>query len=687
MKADASGDVPVPTAKQLRQLEKRERRKKYADLAIQGTNNSSITSKRSVEKLYLTKLGTNRNVDPSKEDIEYFKYFVSKPFRRSPCINRGYWLRIHAIKSRIDCILAQTRGAVCIVNLGCGYDPLPFQLLDPENVDNVRHGGRLSFIDLDYNDLIHNKIGIICRATELVKIVGQYKGAEGALHHFEAGKYMMASCDMNDQIAFKSVLKRADLDHPEIVKIFIAEVSLAYMEGRKADEIVSSCSAFPNSHFLMLEQLLPAGPHEAFSRQMLRHFIKNDSPLQTVTTYPTLAAQKERFETLGFPTVNHGSMFDLWNTVDENVRRQIEDVEVFDELEEFLLFCHHYMICHGTNSAINIFPKLLKPSFGVFSEVLKLRMNFLSSPSSAEGFWRRKFGASAVVGNKMIYAAGCSNARRNDISSYSFLSRSWTDVTPEAKLAPRMCHTLTALSERLAVMIGGRGGPSKPCSEVWLLKEDENDGWHWIKRKDLPEERFRHEACALNAHQMLIYGGVTEGPVALIYDLNDDMFYDTKIDDILPKLISPGFAYDPVQQVGAIVGGQRSNGEISDELIVFECNPARKQVFVKATFKNSYFSRFGSKALFVSSQKVLIGGGVSPWVLFDHLTTFIEVNIATGSVALVEIPPLIWKDDAPMLVGFEMQKDPTGRVLVFGGGAVCYGFGAVWNRALSLDIT
>jgi tRNA wybutosine-synthesizing protein 4 len=42
------------------------------------TNNSSIVSKRSVERLYFP------------NELHFFRYFVKKPQRRSPLINRGY---------------------------------------------------------------------------------------------------------------------------------------------------------------------------------------------------------------------------------------------------------------------------------------------------------------------------------------------------------------------------------------------------------------------------------------------------------------------------------------------------------------------------------------------------------------------------------------------------------------------
>lgn len=78
------------------------------DESIIGTNNSSIVSKRSVERLY--------NPEP-----HFFRYFVKKPQRRSPLINRGYWLRMHAIDQVVHSFLNEpSEKTKLIVNLGCG---------------------------------------------------------------------------------------------------------------------------------------------------------------------------------------------------------------------------------------------------------------------------------------------------------------------------------------------------------------------------------------------------------------------------------------------------------------------------------------------------------------------------------------------------------------------------------------
>nr|POF03519.1 trna wybutosine-synthesizing protein 4 [Quercus suber] len=79
------------------------------DAFIMDTNNSSIVSKRSVEKLYYGR------------EPEYFRYFVNKFKRRSPLINRGYWLRMKAVEHTVTRFLAEkTTKRKLIINLGCG---------------------------------------------------------------------------------------------------------------------------------------------------------------------------------------------------------------------------------------------------------------------------------------------------------------------------------------------------------------------------------------------------------------------------------------------------------------------------------------------------------------------------------------------------------------------------------------
>lgn len=78
-------------------------------LTLEQTNNSSIASKRSVEMTYYPQ-------------PHFFRYFVKKPQRRSPIINRGYWLRMYAMAETVRQFVekAPVDKPKFILNLGCG---------------------------------------------------------------------------------------------------------------------------------------------------------------------------------------------------------------------------------------------------------------------------------------------------------------------------------------------------------------------------------------------------------------------------------------------------------------------------------------------------------------------------------------------------------------------------------------
>lgn len=79
------------------------------DDLIMDTNSSSIISKRSVEKLYYP------------NEPQYSRYFVKEFQRRSPLINRGYWLRMKAVDTVVRQFLEQDSGKrKVVINLGCG---------------------------------------------------------------------------------------------------------------------------------------------------------------------------------------------------------------------------------------------------------------------------------------------------------------------------------------------------------------------------------------------------------------------------------------------------------------------------------------------------------------------------------------------------------------------------------------
>lgn len=669
------------TPRQKKQLEKQERRKKYADLAIQGTNSSSITSKRSVERFYLPHLDMNRNIKDGEPNIQYFKYFVPKAPRRSPCMHRGYWLRLHAIRTRLESILEDSDSNVQIVNLGCGFDPLAFQLLDHENIDSHKFAERFSFLDVDYSDLNAHKVRIIRNEQTLLNIVGPETTNEAEKKDsFSSAKFQVASCNLNDTEGFKKLLSSDKVHDSKTVKVFIAEMSLEYMKPVLADAIIDICSKIENSHFLILEQVMPAHEHEPFARQMLKHFVKNDSPLQTVLKYHTIKSQIQRFQSLGFPYVNAGNLLQLWESVDDKLKQQVESIESFDELEEFHLVGQHYVLCHAVNTEFD-FKEPYK--FVAPEPTENVESNDAITIEMVGNDINRRFGACRLQDGSLVYLDGANPARLDEIITVDTQTGEFNTVATVEPPAGRMCHTVNSITDNMTIMIGGRKAPGQVFAESWILDHSTNK---WAVGPFLKEQRFRHSSCPLPDGNTLVFGGDTKDKPFVIYNAKTNAFDECVVEgyDLRP-LVSPTICYHADSNIGAITGGgYDSNHKVLDKITIFKYEQGK--IIMGKQFTHPLFQRYGAQSMFLSSTELLLVGGTSSKMVFGQDTSIVTVNIDTEQTRTVTIPDAVWVDQELCLVGSSLQSLPyTRSAVVVAGGATCYGFGSISNTTFNIN--
>lgn len=650
--------MPELSAKQLerqqKKVEKDKRKKQYQDITIQGTNDYSIVSKRSVEKLYSPL---------SASTPHYFQHFVKKPSRRSPCINRGYWTRMQAIKRSTFQIIQNSlkqNKKIVIINLGAGYDPLAFQYLDPVHVENKEHIGKLSFIDVDYPDLNKIKIQMIKNSPELCEIVGQELPKDFTGVDFKTENYTALSCNLKDIELFQKQLKYLNLDDDNITKIYIAEVSIAYMLPEFADPVINATSKLSNSHFLLLEQILPQGEFQPFARAMLFHFSKLNSPLNSVRTYPTIPRQIERFKQQGYSNIKAQDLFQFWESLPVSTKREIEQVELFDEWEEFVLFGQHYLILHATNTDFQLFQqKSLTDEFQVEKDCV-MTFGHTQQPEL-----ERKFlSACCDINNENILAHGGSfNNRLNSILSLKQLK------VHQHVVSPRMTHTLSPLMENSFLLIGGRNSPKNPLRDCWVLNGSSSGTYEWKQTAELPAPRTRHCAVNIGNEQVLVYGGNFNSAPFLMY--SRDNFIELKSDFISKK--SSAMAYNG--EFGVIIGGMDSNLDFTDTLHTFKV--VDNEVKVDLVLSDPLLSRYGAKCGFISQNEIVLAGGVNNLTSLGQENSIIKINLLSKEITKCKIPTEIWTK-FPMLVGFDLVDYKNALVLI-GGGAVCYSFGSVWN--------
>jgi tRNA wybutosine-synthesizing protein 4 len=109
-----------------------------------------------------------------------------------------------------------------VVNLGCGYDPLPFAY--------IASGASAMFVDVDYPDLIRHKEKIIQQTPALIDCVEAAR-IEGS-GEIASQSYRLVGCDLTDLSSLDEKLHalQSDLNNTDI--LFITEVAITYMVHR-----------------------------------------------------------------------------------------------------------------------------------------------------------------------------------------------------------------------------------------------------------------------------------------------------------------------------------------------------------------------------------------------------------------------------------------------------------------------
>lgn len=646
---------------------------------IIGTNDYSIVSKRSVEKLYLS------------DEPEFLRPFVSKFKRRAPLINRGYWLRMkaieHVVKQFLEHPLGDARGKA-VVNLGCGYDALPFRMRwkYPTLCQDVK------FIDVDYPQLIEKKVHLLRAHNFYNTNAGGGDGhhpirnKDSALFYAEGDEYSAIGCDLEDLDCLKDLF-----DEPIgnlTIGLFVAEVSATYMPTSAAEALLKWTRSFGNSRFCLLEQFLPDGPDHPFAKTMLDHFAKS-APLKSILRYPSLEAQKKRFLDAGWSRVRARNLWGIWQDpgfLTDEERRAINSVEPFDEWEELALFAGHYLLLvASTDDAVDVDRSIASSKQGSGSSSIpgwpSIPANLLYT-DLPRGHGLRRFGAVCRLDHSTAAFHGgqtCSTRQKPaDIYSRSTQSVVWT-YPPESFTG----HTITQTGPNKTLVVGGRTSPGRASSKCWISGNSS-----WTRVADLTPGRYRHCAVSIQSPDFegaLIFGGKTgTGEV-----LDEWSFWDGQDgwQRITPMCKRPKARFGANMVVtqacsGILLGGMCAAGTVLTDIWRWEIVKTNKleikcyEVQDLDLQDRLTVCRFGATLTRSRWGSLLVGGVGSCGVVqqgFEMMVITDELSISPPTVSGERTVP------RPLLIGHGAIKIDDDNILVVGGAAVCFSFGSFWN--------
>nr|XP_015214004.1 PREDICTED: tRNA wybutosine-synthesizing protein 4-like [Lepisosteus oculatus] len=504
-----------------------ERRKRQVarDVAVQGTNDSSVVSKVSAAM-------QGYFPDP------FLKSFVCRSVRRAPLINRGYYVRWKAVDHCVREFLRGTAGSTRrqVLSLGAGFDSLYFRLHSAGALE-----GCVVF-ELDFPDVSRRKAALVAASPSLM---GAVQSPTPPLQPvcLYSEQYRLLGADLRELRGVESALMGAGLD-PTAPTLLLSEVVLTYMETERSDALIGwAAGLLPHAVFVMYEQLRP---HDPFGRVMQEHFRRLSSALHALSEYPDTEAQRRRFLDRGWEhcvclDMNHFYLGQLG----PGERQRVEALEPFDEFEEWHQKCSHYFILTASKGCLTSMPLLpspvappippLRPVSG--SRALAVRpVSLAPGGGSVEGLG---LGLGELSPGAVLLSGGAGRGGRGGEARVLIRDQAgWrcARVEPCSDWGVRVFHTVTAVPGWGCVVYGGRSSPLQPVTSVLRVKYDPPPGLVGpVSPADLcpvrlsarelvcsggtaPQPRWRHTATSLAYRGrgfLFVFGGRTAEEPAL----------------------------------------------------------------------------------------------------------------------------------------------------------------------------
>ncbi|RVE61161.1 hypothetical protein OJAV_G00168000 [Oryzias javanicus] len=662
-------------------------RKKSSDAAVQGTNDSSVLSKASAAAR-----GYFRDV--------FIQHFVCKVVRRSPLINRGYYVRWRAVDHCVRRFLQTTDRCprTQVLSLGAGFDSLFFRLHADALLD------RTSVFELDFPDVAHRKAALISSSEPLKERLGCFSPPLSGTSHLSSSHYQLVGVDVRDQKQVEAALTAAGMDWAAPTLI-LSEVVLTYMETQRSDAVISwAARLLPQSLFVMYEQV---GPHDPFGCIMQEHFLKMNSPLHALTQYPDISAQRQRFLDKGWQQCVCLDMNQFYfGLVSEEERHRVESLEPFDEYEEWHQKCSHYFILTASAGA-QMERALLDPAAGTKlrpspvssaaaspgqppSSVLSCRVRPI--PTCVEGLG---MASCSLRGGYILLTGGASRAGRGAETQMLLRGQEgWSTVCPEQSADPgvRLHHSATPLPGGTVLLYGGRSSPLRPVTDLLRVSFQPCSsalGAQKIQVEPLtctgdpPPPRWRHAAAAVRHRDrdfLFVFGGKNQSERALgdfgFLSLDDLCWTQVPVEGVTP---APRHSHSACSYEGGVLvfGGLGEGGAPLGDTAVLRPTE-RGFCWERIDVHPPPEPRYSHRAHVVGQKLLVVGGvwmsseGVPGLALIDLAArTSVEFSLDTASVP----HPLMLHSFCSELTACEEPE-----LLLMGGGGNCFSFGTHWNR-------
>lgn len=673
------------------------------DCQVQHTNDDSVVSKRSAVAHGYTE-------DP------YLRLFVKSRVRRSPLINRGYYLRMKVITDlvlqSIDTFAStHPESPIQVISLGAGYDTLAFRSLLSNRTENA------FFYDVDFPAVMKSK-SLLMKGAPSGTFPDDWKINSDAPRVFvHSPSYAAVGVDLREAVTdLVSGLVEANssfsLCYPTI---FYAECVTQYMPAAASCSLLSHLSqTFQNAVFFAYDQI---HPQDSFGGVMEHSLSIRKSPLLGIRDFGTGEALAKRALSCGMVKASFADFHRLSkHYLSEEEMKRMAALELFDEEEEWSEMCEHYAITLCQTSLT--FPADFHPSFravelqtlpavAVPANASPITCTSVDWPSGRFRFER--WGNGDVVSQTLLdgdrvfisfggFSSGKEHGRLQSVYCYSSF-RGDLDVVVASDCVPpaMMFHSFSKIADSTFVVFGGRGKPSDAFSEAYLLTlvglEEASRvtvAAHWDKLSvtsaDSPPARYRHAATMCGSN-LFIYGGrdgqqmpLNDAWVGAVSVASKEVRWSAlKLTGDVP---SPRCSAASVCVSGCVYlsGGLETNHEASSDII--KVNVSSGECTKVPVDIGKRFSHSMTLVRYEEEDYLMIAGG-SVCNAKSSCHFALLVNLLSYTVVPVEFPdgsaPFWWSRHSCICL-------EDGVVVVIGGGYVCFSFGMASPRPCVLQL-
>jgi tRNA wybutosine-synthesizing protein 4 len=438
---------------------------------------------------------------------------------------------------------------------------------------------------------------------------------------------------------------------------------------------------------------------------MLAHFKKLQASIYAIERYLTLEQQSSRFLESGWSRLDIArNLWDLWSDdvfTPPSLRRHLNTIEPFDEWEEFALFGGHYFLLVASNASL---PKSTEtPGLGADSTPISAETNNVEminlvhcENSVGDDLTPRRFTAAFRLNEDSLAVHG-GQGQQSRLSSADKLRRKDHPlvVEPYELQGPsaRMCHTVTSMDDRGALLVGGRGSPTQALKDCWLIQSGV-----CTKVDDLTTARYRHSAVSVasqgdtsNMHGVLVFGGKASDGTALddwVLWTADNGWHSIPVNGPRP---SPRFGAAMSSMGtgvtwGLLLGGMCESGTVLDDVWewTITTTPTPRLSFknrtndIRSNNSRATYARIGA-SLVPWEESLLMIGGVSRDGIHSLLEDFLIIKHSSTQINLCQ-PIMQLPTTQPLLVGMGVVTVSRNEVLIAAGGAVCFSMGSFWNQ-------